>query len=153
MHRVRYLFSFAVTPGFLALAAVNFLQPSPLCTVPGPYGFLSSMWFMCLAMALAHSGPWLNFASRSLSRKSHAFDYRPSARGAVPDCCEASLREGTAAPAPLDRWQRISPEWNDGKAVSMVRDGPSCWGSWSTASSPWGVHHPEEPPEAASRRM
>lgn len=98
MHRVRYLLSFAVTPGFVALAAVNFVQPSPLCTVPGSYGFLSSMWFMCLAMAFAHCGPWLSFASRSLSRKPRSAPIR----SAVPECCEVPLRERASAQAHLE---------------------------------------------------
>ena len=44
----------AAMPVFLALAIIGYLQPSPLCTIPGPYGFLTSMWFMYLVMAVAH---------------------------------------------------------------------------------------------------
>jgi heme A synthase len=44
---------------FLALAYYNYLAPSPLCTVPGPLGFLSSMWFMYVLMAVIHTGMWL----------------------------------------------------------------------------------------------
>ncbi len=68
MNKARQILQLAVTPAFIALAAVNYAQPSPLCWVPGPYGFLSSMWFMCTMMALAHSGPWLSAAGKLVSR-------------------------------------------------------------------------------------
>lgn len=56
-----------VTIVFLALAYINYVQPSPLCTVPGPYGFLSSMWLMYLVMGAAHFCLWL-----TLINKTHA---------------------------------------------------------------------------------
>ncbi len=58
-------------PVFFTLAAVSYWQPAPICTVPGPYGFLTSMWFMYAVMAAAHSGPWFPVIAR-LRSKSHA---------------------------------------------------------------------------------
>jgi hypothetical protein len=52
---------------FLAMAYFNYLQPSPLCTVPGPLGFLSSMWFMYVLMAFAHGGVWLALLRKGIS--------------------------------------------------------------------------------------
>jgi hypothetical protein len=94
MLRLRYVLSFAVTPAFTMLAAANYLQPSPLCTVTGAYGFLSSMWFMCLAMAVAHAGPWLTLAGRSLSQRSAGPQYNRE-----PDCCIGLPRTAQEVPA------------------------------------------------------
>jgi hypothetical protein len=79
----------AAMPVFLALAAVSYLQPSPLCTVPGPYGFLTGMWFMYVVMAAAHAAPWLPLAARLLSKSKQA---------ALPplDCCAPPLTEPPA---------------------------------------------------------
>jgi hypothetical protein len=68
MYKARQILQLATTPAFVTLAAVNYAQPSPLCWLPGPYGFLSSMWFMSLMMALAHSGPWLTALAKFTSK-------------------------------------------------------------------------------------
>jgi hypothetical protein len=86
MHHVRRALQLAAMPVFLVLAAVSYSQPSPMCTVPGPYGFLTSMWFMYAVMAAAHSGAWLVIAERLLSKK-------PAAALRPLDCCEPELTE------------------------------------------------------------
>jgi hypothetical protein len=71
-HSLRLIFSsagklmlnYSVTPVFLALAYINYVQAPPMCTVPGDWGFLSSMWLMYLLMGLAHCPPWLALAAR-----------------------------------------------------------------------------------------
>ncbi|MGO9460194.1 MAG: hypothetical protein ACLPWS_15315 [Rhodomicrobium sp.] len=64
MDTSRRMLQLAAMPVFLMLAVVNYGQPSPLCTVPGPYGFLTSMWFMYLVMAVAHSVFWFPILGR-----------------------------------------------------------------------------------------
>jgi hypothetical protein len=49
------MLNLVLTPIFLGLAVINFLQPSPICIVPGALGFLSSMWLMYLLMGLSHA--------------------------------------------------------------------------------------------------
>ncbi len=88
MNLARWTIQLAALPAFLALAAVSYSQPSPLCMVPGPYGFLTSMWFMYLVMAAAHSYAWFPLAARVLSKS-------PSKDLPVLDCC-APLLSGTA---------------------------------------------------------
>ncbi len=84
MYKFRRALQFAIMPVFLTLAAVSYLQPSPICTVPGPIGFLTSMWFMYAVMAAAHSGPWFPIALRLLSK-----DQARTAQPAEP-CCMPS---------------------------------------------------------------
>ncbi|MDX2265098.1 MAG: hypothetical protein NW215_09025 [Hyphomicrobiales bacterium] len=57
-----------VAPVCLGLAYWNYFAPSPLCTVPGSFGFLSSMWVMYVIMAAAHSGPWFTAIAQAMSR-------------------------------------------------------------------------------------
>jgi hypothetical protein len=63
------MLNYLVSPVFFALAVINYVQEPPMCTVPGDWGFLSSMWLMYLVMAIAHCPPWLSLAKeRLLSR-------------------------------------------------------------------------------------
>lgn len=58
--------AWAATPIFLIMAFIAYAQYPPLCTVPGEFGFLSSMWFMYGIMGAVHSGPWLSLAWQQL---------------------------------------------------------------------------------------
>lgn len=49
------------TPLFLALAMVNYQEGVSLCVLPGPFGFLGTMWFMYLAMAVVHIDGWVDW--------------------------------------------------------------------------------------------
>jgi hypothetical protein len=62
----KLMLNYSVTPAFLALAYINYVQAPPMCTVPGDWGFLSSMWLMYLLMGLAHCPPWLALAKERL---------------------------------------------------------------------------------------
>ncbi len=86
MYHARRTLQLAVMPGFLALAAIDYFQPSPICTIPGPYGSLTSMWFMSLAMAAAHSGDWFPVIARLLSKS-------PSSDRPLEPCCAPALQE------------------------------------------------------------
>ncbi len=87
MYHARRTLQLAVMPGFLALAAINFFLPSPMCTVPGPYGFLTSMWLMFLAMAVAHSGDWFPLIAGLLSNSPS------SAQHSLGPCCAPLLQD------------------------------------------------------------
>ncbi len=78
-------------PVFLALAVISFVQPSPLCTVPGPYGFLTGMGFMYVVMAVAHSPAWFPAIAKLLGRS-------PSKPMPPMDCCAPLLSEKPARP-------------------------------------------------------
>ena len=86
MNQARWAIQLAAMPAFLALATVSYLQPSPICMIPGPYGFLTSMWFMYVVMAAAHSYAWFPLLGRFLSK---------SPAKALPqlDCCAPLLSE------------------------------------------------------------
>jgi hypothetical protein len=56
-------------PILLVMSMITYLQPSPLCVVPGEFGFLSSMWMMYGIMGAIHAGPWWSLV-RSLRNRS-----------------------------------------------------------------------------------
>jgi hypothetical protein len=86
MYHVRLTIQLAALPVFLALAVVSYFQPSPMCTIPGPYGFLTGMWFMYLLMAVAHSPAWFPLVAKALSM--------PHSKAPPPlDCCAPLLAE------------------------------------------------------------
>jgi len=71
---------FAAAPIFLLMGFIAYLQPPPLCTAPGEFGFLSSMWFMYGVMSVVHAGPWLSLAWQQVkngtpSRSGHKQDH------------------------------------------------------------------------------
>jgi hypothetical protein len=97
MHHARWIVQLAAMPAFMALAAISFFAPSPICTIPGPVGFLTSMWFMYLVMAAAHSGAWFPLVAKLLSKN-------PSQALQPLDCCapllpEAQSRQDQRSPA------------------------------------------------------
>ena len=60
--------SYAASPIFFIMALVTYLQAPGLCTVPGTYGYLSSMWLMYVIMGAVHAGPWFLLAWEPLKR-------------------------------------------------------------------------------------
>jgi hypothetical protein len=95
MYHAGRMLQFAAMPVFLALAALSYLAPSPICTVPGPYGFLTGMWFMYVVMAAAHSPAWFPLAAKLLAKS-------PSEALPPLDCClpETSGRQDQRSQAP-----------------------------------------------------
>ncbi len=64
--------SYAATPIFLLMAFVTYYQAPGMCTAPGEYGFLSSMWMMYVVMGGVHASPWLSLAWVPLKRTRRA---------------------------------------------------------------------------------
>jgi hypothetical protein len=60
--------SYAATPIFFLMALVTYYQAPAMCTAPGEYGFLSSMWMMYVVMGVVHASPWLLLAWMPLKR-------------------------------------------------------------------------------------
>jgi hypothetical protein len=54
--------AFAAAPIFLLMAFIAYVQDPLLCSAPGSFGFLSSMWFMYGVMCVVHAGPWFSLA-------------------------------------------------------------------------------------------
>jgi hypothetical protein len=50
--------SYAASPIFFILAFVTYYQAPAMCSVPGDYGYLSSMWLMYAVMGAVHASPW-----------------------------------------------------------------------------------------------
>jgi hypothetical protein len=63
-----FTMAWLVTPVFIALAVFNYFMSPPLCVMPGPLDFLSSMWLMYLLMAIAHAALWWDFFVRKTAR-------------------------------------------------------------------------------------
>lgn len=55
------MFRFIATPLFLVLAAFNYQEAVYLCVIPGPLGFMGTMWFMYLVMAVVHIDGWVEW--------------------------------------------------------------------------------------------
>lgn len=54
--------SYAATPIFFLMALVTYYQAPSMCTAPGEFGFLSTMWAMYVIMGVVHASPWLLLA-------------------------------------------------------------------------------------------
>jgi hypothetical protein len=52
--------SYAASPIFFLMAFVTYFQAPLMCTVPGEFGFLSTMWLMYAIMGAVHAGPWFS---------------------------------------------------------------------------------------------
>jgi hypothetical protein len=101
MHHARRTLQLAATPAFLALAIVSLVLPSPICTIPGPYGYLTSMWFMYLVMGAVHAPAWFPLAVRLLP------GVRASALPAL-DCCAPSVQEMPKRQEPRTQSPRLA---------------------------------------------
>jgi hypothetical protein len=69
----RSLMNFAAAPIFFLMAIVTYLQTfqaSMLCTATGGFGFISTMWFMYVVMAVVHSEAWVSLAWNTLKKAS-----------------------------------------------------------------------------------
>jgi hypothetical protein len=60
--------SYAASPIFFIMAFFTYYQMPGLCSVPGSYGYLSSMWFMYVVMGAVHASPWFLLVWEPLKR-------------------------------------------------------------------------------------
>ena len=54
--------SYAASPIFFIMALVTYFQMPGLCSAPGSFGYLSSMWLMYVIMGAVHVSPWFQLA-------------------------------------------------------------------------------------------
>lgn len=50
--------SYAASPIFFLMAFVTYFQAPGMCSVPGDFGLLSTMWLMYVIMGAVHASPW-----------------------------------------------------------------------------------------------
>jgi hypothetical protein len=50
--------SYAASPIFFLMAWITYLEGPGMCSIPGDFGYLGSMWFMYVVMGAVHASPW-----------------------------------------------------------------------------------------------